>query len=1406
MKSSLNQFHSFTSTWFTEQLGTPTPVQEKAWPAIASGQNTLVSAPTGTGKTLSAFLVFIDRLKDQTRKGILKPELQLIYISPLKSLAGDIRENLRRPLQGIYQVESREFSDRTDNPYDIRIAIRTGDTTAKERKQMLKTPPHILITTPESLYLLLTSGKGKEMLRTAKAVIVDELHALIDSKRGSHLMFSLARLDRLCEHPLQRIGLSATIQPLSLAAEYLSPDPVTVIAPAMTKQLHIDVVGRSAGCDTHTKDSVWKDLASTVYSYCLGARSVIAFCDGRMYSEKLAFYVNQIAGDGFARTHHGSLSKEQRFEVEESLRDGQLRLLCATSSMELGIDVGEIDLVLQIGCPRSVSGALQRLGRAGHNPGRTSSMTIFPKTPSEGLYCGMTAQLVREGRIEPSRPPEGCYDILAQHLVSMAASGSYSVDDVMELLPRAYPFRMLTRTEVNNILCMLSGDYEHEHDLPVRPRILYDRIHETVEGDTYSRMLAVSAGGTIPDKGMYAARTSSGVKIGELDEEYVYEARVGDRFLLGTFAWKITDIRRDEVCVEQTGAAGARLPFWKGDVRGRNYQTGLQFGRMLRQFNSLSEQSSEKLYSALEELGLDSRLTEETAGLLSRQIKQTGVLPDDRTMIAEHFRDETGCCQLMIHSCFGRQINAPLALLLQNAAAQSMNTNVNFVDDDDGFLLFPYNESPVPQGLLQTLDPDSSERILEAVLPTTPLFNITFRYNTAHALMMGVRKTGRQPLWVQRLRSAQILDTLIQYPEHPLIQETKRECLQYCWDLPGLSQVLQQIRSGQIRVHEIYTDIPSSLSLPLRRQTEAAMMYDYSPTPKHVISVSEQALMQAVSEGKALLPDPELLAKSGLPAKLPEDELHLHSFLMTEGDLVAGELDIPLQWLESLVHQERVCYIEPGLWIAAEQSPEYEAALILKDHQALLRIVRRVLRYRGAHTSEQLAERYLISNTESNLILAELCEQQLAVECDGRYYHAALFKTAQLETVRSRRFEYHTQPASRYTQLQILQSRTVGSSADQLEETIKSLLGYSFAPAVWESVLLPARVNGYCPALLDALLSQGEYYWQFTTEQKLMFLKTADIDWNAPALFETVSDSELVPFSLSVSVQPDSSVGEASVSELQSKLLNTLKQRGASFMKTLSGLFDTPALHLSLLELAANGLIHADSFVPVRQYINKEKIISGSTRQLINSRVLALTTGRFELSRPSLIKKPDDLLKSEFDRSILLCRETVRDISWPEALTALRVLEYTGQVRRGYFIEGLSGIQFIRESDFMNVLPVLENDQPGAFWLPAADPALPYGKSLPHETDRSFLTVSGTLVGLYAGHVEVLFERSGHLMRVFEYMHLAELLQNFCDGFQKKRFYSSGRLVIKQYPAEAEPYLTEAGFLHEMHDYVLYRK
>lgn len=1378
----LHLFGPDTASWFARTLGHPTPVQEASWPAIAAGGHVLVSAPTGTGKTLSAFLVFLDRLKRLAEEGCLKDELYLIYVSPLKSLAADIRENLNRPLAGIGGEGA------------VRAAVRTGDTTQRERQQMIRKPPHILITTPESLYLLLTSKTGQNMLCTAQAVIIDELHALIDTKRGAHLMLSLARLDGLCGRPLQRIGLSATIAPLYLAAQYLAPDPVSVAAPAMDKQIRLQVLGSYVDSRKHQKDPVWQELSRLVYQYCQEAHSVIAFVEGRRYAEKLAYYVNLLGGEGFARVHHGSLSKEQRSETEQALRDGRLRLLCATSSMELGIDVGEIDQVLQVGCPRTISSTMQRLGRAGHNPGRTSVMYLFPRTPAESILCGMTAQLAREGRVEKTNPPEGCLDVLAQHLVSMAAFKSYEVDDVMKLLPRAWPFRNVAREDVESVLRMLAGDYEHKRDIPARPRILYDRLHGRVEGDGYSRMLAVSAGGTIPDKGMYTVRTEDGVKVGEADEEFVYETQKGDRFILGAFAWKVVHIGRDTVTVSQAPVEGARLPFWKGELKGRSMETGTAFGSMLRHLEQANENG--RLTEALSGMGLDEPASRLAGEYLARQIASTGGLPTDKTVLAEHFRDQSGNTQLMVHSVFGRRVNAPLSLLAARLATEEMGAEVGCVDEEDGFLLYSYGDKPIPEGLLSRIDPAACGRTLAALLPATPVFNMAFRYNCGRALMMGAKGNGRHPLWMQRLRSAEMLEQVVREKEHPLIRETTRECMEQLWDIKGVQEVLSQIRIGEITLRELYTETASPMSLPLQWSQEAAVMYDYAPTPRSIHAAVEEALQQ---EQDLLRPGTQELSQVQAREKLPGNPQQLHSLLMTEGDLAAGELDLPIEWLERLYHEKRACYLEQGLWIAAEHLPAYQAALEENDAEESLAIIRRMLRYRGGASARQVAQRYGWDMETAGDILEELCRRGEAVcqydtsgsnlpLCGAQppnavYYHAKLYKRARTKTLLHRREEITTCPPSAYAALLLSRLTTAAPPEESLQTAVGALSGMALPAAAWEELLLPLRTKGYRENLLDSFLAKGEYFWHME-DGRIRFDRTEEIDWEQdPVIPEGLPDKEQL-------------------------IIHTLSRRGASFLQALNNALPGESPYETLLSLMEKGIVCADSFLPVRQWLNRDKIKKSAARQRVNARVKAMQAGRWDLVRPLRALTVQEQMDRCFGRYLVLCRETASacGLPWQEALSLLRIQEYTGQVRRGYFVEGFSGAQFIRKEDFGSVTARLLHPPAELLWINAADPMQPWGKLLPHQAGLAFTNIQGTAVAMYAGQPTALLERQGKTLRVFNPAYLKESLQLFAEYYRRGQIFADRkRIVVKEYPDEAAEILAGCGFVRESPDYALYR-
>ncbi|MCL2060269.1 MAG: hypothetical protein FWH01_14660 [Oscillospiraceae bacterium] len=874
----------------------------------------------------------------------------------------------------------------------------------------------------------------------------------------------------------------------------------------------------------------------------------------------------------------------------------------------------------------------------------------------------------------------------------------------------------------------------------------------------------------------------------------------------------------------------------------------------------------------------------------------TGGLPDERTIIVEHFQNEVAENQIVVHSVFGKRINSPMALLARESARNMLGSDVGVYDDDDGFLLFPIGGKELPGGLLYTIEPSSARSVLDALLPATPLFSMSFRYNAARALMMGVRKRGRQPLWIQRQRGAKMLDQYITVENHPLIWETKRECVENYWDINGLIYVLESIRSGAIAVRDVYTYKPSPMSLPLRRAVESELMYDYTPTAPSVEELSRAAVTAAISEGKAVAPGREELDSAGRREKKFADEHQLHALLMTEGDQVAGETDAPIEWFEELAQAGRALYIEPGLWIAAEHADEYaaaysdvaafgdatahscvpafsgtpatggagsgEAAGITGDNishtpeNARSHIVRRALRYHGGHTQSQVADRYGWPGAMVSGILGMLADSgELTVDGDI-YYHTEVYEYARRQTILARRAIVRTQPPERYAALLAARvagnvpgvvpdaggsvvSNTgagLGAPPDRILAALRDLRGHTYPAAYWENVLLPGRVAGYRPEALDAALARGEFFWHMGEGMSLSFHAYDDVDWSSP-------DEGSGP--------ANNYHENASALDGDERIIyDALARRGALFTQGLAAALGGSSPYDALLSLVEKGLVRSDSFIPVRQLIDREHIKGTTVRQRARARAQMLTAGRWEVSRGAAAHPMKERLARVFENSVIVCRETAMGISWLQALEVLRVWEYTGQVRRGYYVEGLSGAQFVREQDFAYVTAALARTDEPIAWLPAPDPAQPWGKSLPHLPGRSFMNLPGNVVCLRGGVPVMVFERQGQALRmlgdgenqardsgnnntgnianpigngankavnaaaqknedsdVSDDAATIEALNAFVALYTRRRLYGGrGSLTIKSYPPAAAKALEAAGFTRYIQDYVLYRK
>ena len=773
--TALAPFRPEVRGWFERTFDRPTPAQELGWPAIASGGNVLIQAPTGSGKTLAAFLWALDRARPGAGT-------QVLYVSPLKALNYDVERNLRGPLAGI---DSK-----------LSVAVRTGDTPPKERAAMLKSPPDILITTPESLFLMLTS-RARETLRGVEVVIVDEVHAVAGSKRGAHLALSLERLERLVGGPVQRVGLSATQRPLEEIGRFVSGGrPIELVDAGTRKELDLRVVVPLEDMrEPGEGNSIWPSIYPALLELVREHRSTIVFVNNRRLAERLALRLNDLAEKEIARAHHGSLAREQRIEVEELLKKGDIPCLVATSSLELGIDMGAVDLVVQVESPKSVARGLQRVGRAGHRLDEASKGRIFPKFRADLLESAVVVQRMQEGLIEETRIPRNPLDVLAQQIVAVCAQEEISVDELHELVRRAWPFRDLSRQQLENVLDMLAGRYPSEEFGELRPRITWDRVAGLLRGREGAQRLAVTNAGTIPDRGLFGVHlVDGGGRVGELDEEMVYEARAGQTFLLGASTWRIEEITRDRVLVSPAPGVPGLVPFWKGEGVGRPYELGEAIGRAGRELVALDDARARG--RLVTEHQLDERAAENLLTFLREQEQATGVLPSDRAVVVERFRDEIGDWRLCILTPFGARVHAPWALALAARVRESLGLEVNFIWSDDGMALH-LPDADVPPLLDELLvGPDEVEDLVVAELGGTALFGARFRENAARALLIPRRRPGqRTPLWQQRLKAQGLLQVARRYPDFPVVLETYREVLQDVFDLPALRALLARCSS-----------------------------------------------------------------------------------------------------------------------------------------------------------------------------------------------------------------------------------------------------------------------------------------------------------------------------------------------------------------------------------------------------------------------------------------------------------------------------------------------------------------------------------------------------------------------------------------------------------------------------------
>ncbi len=1157
----LARFSPATRAWFTNTFDAPTSAQVQGWDAISEGQHTLVLAPTGSGKTLAAFLWALDSLAQRPRETRAKTGVRVLYVSPLKALIYDVERNLRAPLVGI----AREAQRRGDPLPDISVATRTGDTGQKERREIHKHPPDILVTTPESLYLMLTSG-ARSVLATVETIVIDEIHAVAATKRGAHMALSLERLEAVIAdggNPSpQRIGLSATQRPLEEVARFLAgrrfdettkrwkARDVRIVDTGVRKTLDLQIVvpvedmgelgkpvmgadgepvlmGAAAG-DPETRKSIWPAIYPQLLELIRTHTSTLIFVNSRRLAERLASKLNELAGEELVRSHHGSIAREQRLEIEELLKAGRLPALVATSSLELGIDMGAIDLVVQVEAPSSVASGLQRIGRAGHQVGMPSKGRVFPKFRGDLISAAVVARRMVEGLVEETRVPRNPIDVLCQQIVALVATddAGSTVEAVAKMARGTYPFADISDDVLNGLLDLLAGRYPSDEFAELRPRITWDRLTGKLTPRPGARLLAVTSGGTIPDRGLYSVVTPEGTKVGELDEEMVYESRVGEAFLLGSTTWRIEDITPDRVIVTPAPGVPGKMPFWHGDKIGRPYELGRAIGEFVRTVDKMSDET------LAGEFNLDALASQNLRAYVAEEKEATGgSLPTDRQIVVQRFRDELGDWQLCLLSPFGAQVHAPWAMAIEARIRDRMGMEARAIWSDDGIMVRLPEADEAPPADYAMIDPDELDDLLMNELGNSALFAARFRENAARSLLLPRRKPGsRTPLWRQRQRSADLLKVASRYASFPVMLETYRECLRDSFDVPSLMTLLTEIRARKIRVVSLDMAHPSPFASSLAFGYIANFMYDGdAPLAERraaALALDRDMLADLLgSEELRELIEPRALAAVEDELQCIDPRRHarttdaVHDLLRRLGDLSVDELTLRCDGgaafvesvISALTRERRVVLVRVASedrYIAAEDAGRYTEALGCRvppglpaafltwsgpvdptDPAAPLgSLLVRYARTHGPFTTHDVCARFGIS--------ADVAEAGLLRRGDGGLLLSGEFRPDGagrewcdpdvLRQLRQRSLAVlrkEIEPTSTEALARFLPdwhgvgSAVVSGGVDRLYEIIGQLQGVALPASVLERDILPARLPRYTPRLLDELIGAGEVVW-----------------------------------------------------------------------------------------------------------------------------------------------------------------------------------------------------------------------------------------------------------------------------------------------------------------------------------------
>ncbi|HXG16108.1 MAG TPA: DEAD/DEAH box helicase [Calidithermus sp.] len=1357
------EFLPFVRRWFAETFAEPTPPQRAGWDAIAAGRDTLIVAPTGSGKTLAAFLWTLDHLHRLALEGRLEDRVYVVYVSPLRALNNDIEKNLREPLHGI-RAAALAAGHR---PAEVRVAVRTGDTLAAARQAMTRRPPHILITTPESLYILLTTERFRPALGGARFVIVDEVHALVGNKRGAHLALSLERLEALVtarpggERP-QRIGCSATVHPVEEALAFLTGagarDPVVVDA-GLARPLDLQVLAPVDDFLTTPSDTVWEAALQQVAELVAAHRTTLVFAQSRRAAERLARDLNDRLGEGRVAAHHGSLSRRARLEAESRLKRGELKALVATSSLELGIDVGAIDLVIQLQSPRAVSAALQRVGRAGHLLSRVSKGRIVVTKGEELVEAAAVVRAVRERTLDRVTMPEAPLDVLAQQVVAAVAAESVPVDVLWERFRRAAPYRTLTRDAFRSVLRMLAEPLPAELR-GAAPRILWDRVNDRLHARRGSRFLALASGGTIPDAGLYdVVVADTDLRVGTLDEEFVTESLPGDVFLLGSHAWRIVKVRAGQVLVEDAQGMSPTVPFWRGEHPSRSWELGLAVGRLRRE---AAERLDDPDFAdwAGRECGLDARAAAALRAWLAKGAEVLGGVPDDRSLVVESFSDEMGGRHVMLHSVFGMRVNGPWGLALKEKVRRRFGLQAEASHVDDGLLLSfaPGQVPPAPERLATLVEPEELDGLLGQALIGSPLFATRFRHAAVRALFIPRTARGRRtPAYLVRLKADALLEAVRGQPDFPLVAETLRECFQDAFDVPRLRRLLERLHDREVAVRAVDTPLPSPFVYPLllawdwayldaghaeERRSDAVVM-------RKAWSVAPGPLRPEIVEAV------EAEAQHRRPERRARDANELAALLDDLGDLdpaevaerVAGD---PEPLLAALAAEGRIATVDfPGgrrAWVAAADLPLYAS---LGSDQGLERVSLRLLRTRGPVTAGWLADRYGVAPATAERVLERLVERGLLRRGEflagapaPQYVHLAVLEEVQRRQAHARRLPRPVSSAADFAAFLLRHHhlhpdhRLLGPPG--VLAALELLQGLDFPARVWEQDLLAPRVEGYEREWLDRLGLAGEIVWTVFEPRAAEPLRAGgrvgvalrdNLGW--------LRERPQRPPGLDPAVK---------------NVLLHLELRGASFVQDLARVtgLDGPAVQAALWELFWAGLAAPDSFsaiaaqaVPVpRPRARRRGMARGLPERLP-------PPGRW-----SVLPEPEGLSPEQRDEALahlLLARYGVlaRELAggdWSRLRHALLRMEYGGEVVRGYFVEGLSGEQYALAETLERLAAPPRRAEPHVL-VNVVDPANLWGRVFPlARPDGTRLSVARTpqaWLVCRAGRPVVLAEGSG---------------------------------------------------------------